>query len=298
MEITEEQRKRMEANKKRALEIRRKREAEITRLENGVAGSSSIIRTSTLVTPTSVKLTEDQRKLIEMKRQRALEIRSRKLFEEDHKHVQLPPARKRPPADASLAVSATKKQRVDDLIKVKSEDEDQVQPPSARKPPPLASAKKPPILKSEEKKAPETKRPPAKKKKKPRPTKEEAAERRRLRLEEQGRRKVFDFGTYNRRTFAEVAREDPTYHERYMHMLKQKGQTPRRILTQYINWFNNTGGMTSERQIRSRGVRTISERRREEAAEEREYARASGDYFDKEAVGWMLGDSFLYYGRY
>lgn len=134
MAITEEQRKRMEANKRRALEIRRKREAEresnnITRLENGVSSS-----TTTLVTPASVKLTSDQRKLIEMKRQQALEIRKRKLFKEDN--VQPPPGQKRPPADASLAISATKKQRVDDPIKVKSEDKDQVQPPSARKRPP------------------------------------------------------------------------------------------------------------------------------------------------------------------
>jgi len=281
----------MELNKKRALEIRRKREAEkITRLENGVSSS-----TTTLVTPASVKLTSDQRKLIEMKRQQALEIRKRKLFKEDN--VQPPPGQKRPPADASLVTSATKKQRVDDTIKVKSEDKDQVQPPSARKRPPEEVASAPVRIKSEEKKSSETKKPPAKKKK-PRPTKKEAAERRRSRLEEQGRNRTFDFGTYNRRTFAEVAREDPTYHERYMHKLKQEGQTPRRTLTQYINWFNNTGGMTAERQIRSRYVRTISERQREEAAEEREYARASGDYFDAEDFAWKNGDAFLYDGRY
>ena len=292
MVITEEQRKRMEANKRRALEIRRKRESEsktTRRLENGSS-------TTTLVTPASVKLTEDQRKMIEIKKQRALEIRRRKLFKEDD-NVQPPPARKRPPTDALMVASVTKKQRVDDPIKVKSEDKDQEQPPSARKRPPEEVASAPVRVKSEEKTSSETKKPPTKKKKKPRQTKEEVAERRRLRLEKQGTNRTFDFGTYNRRTFAEVAEEDPTYHERYMKVLNKRKQKPRRTLTQYINWFNNTGGMTADRQIRSRYVRTISERQREEAAEEREYARASGDDFDKEAVGYMLGNWFLYNGH-
>ena len=78
--------------------------------------------------------------------------------------------------------------------------------------------------------------------KKPRPTAAEAAERRRLRLEAQGENSIFNRGQHRGKTFAEVAKLDPDYHVRYMHILDRKGKQPNTILTRYINWFNNTGG--------------------------------------------------------
>ena len=51
----------------------------------------------------------------------------------------------------------------------------------------------------------------------------------------------FGFGKHKGKTFMEVAQTDQGYHERYMHMLRRKGEEPNGVLSQYISWFTNGG---------------------------------------------------------
>ena len=65
-----------------------------------------------------------------------------------------------------------------------------------------------------------------------------------LELESEGNVK-FCFGTHKGETFMDVARNDPGYHERYMHALRRKGEEPNSVLSQYMSWFKNGGRFMS-----------------------------------------------------
>jgi hypothetical protein len=68
----------------------------------------------------------------------------------------------------------------------------------------------------------------------------ESPEGQKLELEIEGNAK-FTFGQHKGETFAQVSQNDPGYHGRYLHMLRQKGEEPNGLLSRYISWFQKKG---------------------------------------------------------
>jgi uncharacterized protein (DUF3820 family) len=50
--------------------------------------------------------------------------------------------------------------------------------------------------------------------------------------------KRFTYGKHEGRTFKEIAENDPSYHTRYIHMLRKKNEVPTGQLARYVEWFN------------------------------------------------------------
>lgn len=81
---------------------------------------------------------------------------------------------------------------------------------------------------------------------------------------------TFSFGQHKGQTFAYIAEEDPTYHVRYMAMVKKKGQKPPRVLRKYMAWLKKSGVIKSG--VGGGGGSAPSDtrsRRRESAGDER-----------------------------
>ena len=72
----------------------------------------------------------------------------------------------------------------------------------------------------------------------------ESPEGQQLELESEGNVK-FGFGQHRGETFKEVAQTDPGYHERYLNVLRRKGEEPIGVLSQYISWFKKGGWVSS-----------------------------------------------------
>jgi ABC-type phosphate transport system substrate-binding protein len=58
----------------------------------------------------------------------------------------------------------------------------------------------------------------------------------------------FTYGKHEGRTFKEIAENDPSYHTRYIHMLRKKNEEPTGQLARYIEWFNK-----AKKSVYSRG---------------------------------------------
>lgn len=56
---------------------------------------------------------------------------------------------------------------------------------------------------------------------------------------------TMSYGQHKGETFAEIARNDPGYHDRFMYMLNMKRQEPDPKLARYIDWFDQRANNTA-----------------------------------------------------